>query len=45
MPSYRDYRRYGHSRFTAATLSIHPALFYGVIALVAVISGAGAPSS
>lgn len=37
MPSYRQYRSYGHSRFTSATLSIHPAVFYGVAALAAVL--------
>ncbi len=39
MPSYRKYRSYGHNRFTSATLSIHPALFYAGIALVAVLIG------
>lgn len=36
MPSYRKYRSYGHSRFTSATLSIHPAIFYGAVAVIAV---------
>lgn len=37
MPKYSDYRRYGHGRVTSATLSIHPVLFYGAIALLAVV--------
>ena len=37
MPSYRQYRSYGHGRFTSATLSIHPAVFYGVAALVGLL--------
>lgn len=28
---YRDYRRFGHSRFTAFTLSVHPAIFYSTV--------------
>lgn len=27
--TYRDYRSFGHGRFVAFTLSVHPALFLG----------------
>jgi hypothetical protein len=39
MPKYRDYRRYGHGPLTAATLATHPAVFYGTIAVIAVLIG------
>lgn len=34
---YEDYRRCGHGWFTAATLAVHPAIFYGGIILVGVL--------
>lgn len=37
MPSYTDYRKYGHNRFTAATLSVHPAIWYGGFAAIGLI--------
>lgn len=39
MPTYRDYRRYGHGPITAGTLSIHPALWWGGAILIGVIAG------
>lgn len=38
MPSYRQYRSYGHGPVTAFTLSVHPALWYGAAVLIGVLA-------
>ena len=37
MPSYRQYRNWGHPPLRAWVLSVHPALWYGSAALLGVV--------